>query len=145
MAFSLAEPLPTTLPNHYTYAGRGGAGNMYKPSASTPSVLHKSTTTTSTASSTASTSSAKFYAGRGGAGNVRPLADAAPFSFADELSAQTTREQAQARARCHVGRGGAGNWTSGGEGGMERMWSGSSGGSARSGLLGRISGVFERR
>lgn len=43
----------------------------------------------------------------------------------------------------HVGRGGAGNWTKKEEeGGSERKGSEKS---ARSGLLGRLSGVLERR
>jgi len=74
--------------------------------------------------------------------------EAAPFSFDEELSLQTTREQNH--DVWHVGRGGAGNWTKKGEGeaGLQRKstaGSESSQGSARSGLLGRLSGVFERR
>jgi hypothetical protein len=144
MPYSLTEPHPTTRPNHYTHTGRGGAGNMYKPTSSTISTSTPLRQTVSHASS-----SGKFSSGRGGAGNIRPVQEAAPFSFDEELSLQTTREQNH--DVWHVGRVGAGNWTrKGGEEdeGLRRKETGgseSSQGSARSGWLGRLSGAFERR
>ncbi|KFZ08096.1 hypothetical protein V502_09559 [Pseudogymnoascus sp. VKM F-4520 (FW-2644)] len=149
MAFSIAEPAPTPLPNHYTPAGRGGAGNMYKPSifssslsrtstaSSNGSTLSKSSSGSSASSlaksSTRSSSSStqRVFAGRGGAGNVRLQAEEEPFSFADEVRDQTRREE---REKMYVvGRGGAGNWASKGERDGERR-----------GLLGRIGGVLSR-
>ncbi|ELR07336.1 hypothetical protein VC83_06161 [Pseudogymnoascus destructans] len=148
MAFSIAEPAPTPLPNHYTPAGRGGAGNMYKPSSSpsltrsttassSGSTLSKSSSSSTTSSlgksSTVSSSSstARVFAGRGGAGNVRPRAEEEPFSFAEEVREQTRRE---AREKTWVvGRGGAGNWATKGDREGEKR-----------GLLGRIGEVLSR-
>ncbi|KFY15303.1 hypothetical protein V491_05715 [Pseudogymnoascus sp. VKM F-3775] len=144
MAFSIAEPAPTHLPYHYTPAGRGGAGNMYKPSV-TPSLSRSTTgsstlTKTSSGSSTSSlsksstrssTASQRVFAGRGGAGNVRLQAEEEPFSFAEEVREQTRREERE--KTWVVGRGGAGNWAVKGERDGERR-----------GLLGRIGGVLSR-
>ncbi|KFY24710.1 hypothetical protein V493_05073 [Pseudogymnoascus sp. VKM F-4281 (FW-2241)] len=149
MAFSIAEPAPTPLPNHYTPAGRGGAGNMYKASSfpaslsrsstasSNGSTLSKSSTSSTTSSlaksSTRSSSSStqRVFAGRGGAGNVRPRAEEEPFSFAEEVREQTRREERE--KMWVVGRGGAGNWATKGEREGEKR-----------GLLGRIGGVLSR-
>ncbi|OBT87481.1 hypothetical protein VE02_03567 [Pseudogymnoascus sp. 03VT05] len=147
MAFSIAEPAPTPLPNHYTPAGRGGAGNMYKPSfspsltrsttaSSSGSTLSKSSSSSSTSSlgktsTRSSTSSQRVFAGRGGAGNVRPRAEEEPFSFAEEVREQTRRE---AREKTWVvGRGGAGNYAIKGDRQGEKR-----------GLLDRIGGVLSR-
>ncbi|KFZ00044.1 hypothetical protein V498_00348 [Pseudogymnoascus sp. VKM F-4517 (FW-2822)] len=149
MAFSIAEPAPTPLLNHYTPAGRGGAGNMYKPAvissslsrsstaSSSGSTLSKSSSSSSTSSlgksSTRSSSSStqRVFAGRGGAGNVRPRAEEEPFSFAEEVREQTRREQRE--KTFVVGRGGAGNYASKGEREGEKR-----------SLLGRIGGVLSR-
>ncbi|OBT69194.1 hypothetical protein VE03_01934 [Pseudogymnoascus sp. 23342-1-I1] len=146
MAFSIAEPAPTPLLNHYTPAGRGGAGNMYKPASSLSSSLSRTSTASSTSSTLSksstgsslgktstrsSTSSQRVFAGRGGAGNVRPRAEEEPFSFAEEVREQTRREE---RERTFVvGRGGAGNYAVK----VERE-------GERRGLLGRIGGVLSR-
>ncbi|KFY58651.1 hypothetical protein V497_04712 [Pseudogymnoascus sp. VKM F-4516 (FW-969)] len=149
MAFSIAEPAPTPLPNHYTPAGRGGAGNMYKPSSifspsisrtttasSNGSALSKSSSGSSSSSlgkssTRSSSSSQRVFAGRGGAGNVRSREEEEPFSFAEEVRVQTRREE---RERTFVvGRGGAGNYASRGEKDGEKR-----------GLLGRIGGVLSR-
>lgn len=155
MAYSITEPHPTTRPNQYTHCGRGGAGNMYKPSSSSKTSASKISlrqTISNASGSSTSSSSGKFSSGRGGAGNIRPSKEAAHFSFDEELSLQTTREQNH--SVWHVGRGGAGNWTrtpSASESSDDELRrktsseSNSSNASHRSGnWLGRISGAFER-
>jgi hypothetical protein len=117
---------------------------MYKPSStSVSSAPLRQTISRASATPSAGT----FSSGRGGAGNIHPVKDAAPFSFDEELSLQTTREQNH--EAWHVGRGGAGNWTrktSHGEDLGRKLSTESAGSdtSLRSGWLGRLSGAFER-
>jgi hypothetical protein len=108
-SYTITEPHPTA--RHYIHSGRGGAGNTFKaPKTSNPS----------TASGPASLfqnglpeTSSKFSSGRGGAGNIHLTSEKAPFSFDDELDRQRTREKKMSSgAVYHVGRGGAGNYTS---------------------------------
>ena len=112
--YTITEPHPTVVKDHYTHAGRGGAGNYFRAPATTPAsgvptpaaepVTTTSTTTTTTSSSS---SSARFYSGRGGAGNLHVAPSRPPaLSFDEEY-----RRQARAGAKPvgHVGRGGAGN------------------------------------
>jgi hypothetical protein len=145
MPYQLTEPHPTTTANSYIHTGRGGAGNMYKAS---------KTTSSSKPASVVPNKKGKFSSGRGGAGNILPLSEAMPFSFDEELSLQTTREQHH--DVWHVGRGGAGNWSRKdsnasmrGSDELERKKStdtvGSNASSTRSGFLGRLSSAFERR
>ena len=130
MAYTLVEPAPTTLPNHYTHTGRGGAGNMYKPSSfPNPNALSRtgtalsglSKTSTSSSLSKSSTSSTappkRVSAGRGGAGNIRLPKEEEPFSFAEEVRVQMRREERG--EKWIVGRGGAGNYARR-EGGEDR-------------------------
>lgn len=141
--YSVIEPHPTA--STYLYSGRGGAGNTFKA---------PKTTSGSTAQGPASLfqnglpqSSSKFSSGRGGAGNIHPHSERAIFSFDEELERQTTRQRKiDEGATYHVGRGGAGNYTTTWNGSSSRKDSSSSAGSDRSsGFLGRLSNTFERR
>ena len=152
MGYSIVEPVPTANPNRYMHTGRGGAGNMYKPStksSTSSSAPLRQINTQKTTSSTSSTSSTGYYSsGRGGAGNVRPIKEAEPFSFDEELTMQMTRDQSA--TAWHVGRGGAGNCarTQQRADALGRQMSGDSSASdssSRSGrILGRISSAFAR-
>jgi len=143
--YSITEPHPTA--NKYVHSGRGGAGNTFRTPKSTEG---------STARGPASfvegglpASSSKFASGRGGAGNIHHIAERPIFSFDEELERQNTRERKMKEgAVWHVGRGGAGNWTTGQSESSPRKDSTSSTGSdasARSGFFGRLSNTFERR
>jgi hypothetical protein len=168
MPYQVLDPAPTQRPNsNYYHTGRGGAGNMRKSSPPPTSLntkrpsldkrvsLAHSTTNMSTLSRAAGS---KGSTGRGGAGNIRPVADLPLFSFDEEMDAQAAREEKERSGSIfHVGRGGAGNWSTAknekrGSTGEEMMRgrkdsneSADSNASVRSGILGRISGVFERR
>lgn len=153
MGYSIVEPVPTAAPNRYMHTGRGGAGNMYKPSATKSSAsssapLRQTNSQKSTASTSSTSSTGYYSSGRGGAGNVRPLNEAAPFSFDEELSMQMTRDQNV--SAWHVGRGGAGNFarTQKAPDALGRQMSSdsfASDSSSRSGrILGRISSAFAR-
>lgn len=146
MPFSITEPHPTALPNHRIHTGRGGAGNTFKISSNATTAAPLTLTATNSTAATASPSS-KFSSGRGGAGNIHPFSAAAPFSFDEEIEAQTSREQHH--ETWHVGRGGAGNWTSkkSASASQRKMSSesrDSEASSTRSGFMGRLSGVFTR-
>jgi len=65
------------------------------------------------------------------------------YSFDEELERQATREQKD--GVWHVGRGGAGNWTSKKIEGERKTSTSSDASSVRSGFLGRLSSGFERR
>lgn len=142
MPYSIVEPHPTV--QKYAYTGRGGAGNAFKAPKTT-----KSTIATGPASHFEQglpQTNNKFSSGRGGAGNIRNTTERAIFSFDEELERQQTREQMDKNgAVWHVGRGGAGNWTSSSTAGSSRKDSTSSAGSDRSGFLGRLSHTFDRR
>jgi hypothetical protein len=140
--YKITEPHPTV--QKYTHAGRGGAGNTFKAS---------KTSNGTVASGPAShfdhlpTTGSKFSSGRGGAGNIRNNSERAVFSFDDELQRQSTREQmAKNGGVWHVGRGGAGNWTTSASGSSRKdsTSSAGSGDSIRSGFFGRLSNTFER-
>ena len=115
--YTITEPHPTVVKDHYTHAGRGGAGNYFRAPTTTPAsgvptpaaepTIPTTTTTTATApSSSSSSSSTRFYSGRGGAGNLHVAPRPPALSFEEEY-----RRQARAGAKpvSHVGRGGAGN------------------------------------
>ncbi|KAG9234814.1 hypothetical protein BJ875DRAFT_292792 [Amylocarpus encephaloides] len=141
MPYSITEPHPTV--QKYAYSGRGGAGNAFKaPKTSKGSVA---TGPPSHFEQGLPQTGNKFSSGRGGAGNIRPKTEQAIFSFDEELERQATREKMdKAGGIYHIGRGGAGNWTSAGAP-SSRKDSSSSVGSERSGFLGRLSSTFERR
>lgn len=116
-SYTITEPHPTVPKNSITHAGRGGAGNMFRAPATTPSTGVPTTTTSprrgsSGSSSPGSSSSGRFYSGRGGAGNAHAAAERPVLSFGEEYALAEARERASATA--YVGRGGAGNAVSGG-------------------------------
>jgi hypothetical protein len=143
--YSVTEPHPTA--SKYIHSGRGGAGNTFKaPKTSKGSSARGPASLISTTPKPDS----KFSSGRGGAGNIHNSSEKAIFSFDEELERQCTREKAmkQEGAIWHVGRGGAGNWTTARPSSSHRKDSSSSGdsdASARSGFFGRLSHTFERR
>jgi hypothetical protein len=146
MPYQITEPHPTARPNTYTHTGRGGAGNMYKVTASTPRAsapLAKISSHTSGSSSVLS-GTGKLSTGRGGAGNIRKSSDLHAFSFDDELALQSTIEKSH--DVWHVGRGGAGNWSAKDSPSTRKLSNDSadSASSRGSGFFGRISGAFER-
>lgn len=144
--YTITEPHPTA--RNYIHSGRGGAGNTFKaPKTSNPR----------TASGPASRfegglpeTSTKFSSGRGGAGNIHHTSEKQPFSFDDELDRQRTREKKlkSSGAAYHVGRGGAGNYTSVSSPVALRKDSASSidtdASGRSSGFLGRLSHTFGR-
>lgn len=142
-SYSITEPHPTALPNHYIHTGRGGAGNMIKSSMLTKSTPKSSSLHKVPSSHSSHNSSAKTSTGRGGAGNIHLVSELPMFSFDEEMNAQVGREKHH--DVWHVGRGGAGNWTSRQPEGSSRKVSGESNSSSGSGLFGRLSGAFERR
>ncbi|PNS19130.1 hypothetical protein CAC42_1866 [Sphaceloma murrayae] len=81
-------------PPNTIFAGRGGAGNAYKPSATRPSIA----SSTHRTSSESSTSSAE---------GISP-AQRAIFSFDEELEREQRMRDNAAKVY-HIGRGGAGN------------------------------------
>ncbi|KAK2625131.1 hypothetical protein QTJ16_005500 [Diplocarpon rosae] len=142
--FQVIEPHPTVA--KYSYAGRGGAGNTFRA---------PKTSSGSSARGPASLfenglpqSKSNFSSGRGGAGNIHKPSERTIFSFDEELALQKTREdKIKDGAVYHIGRGGAGNWTSS-RSESSRKDSFSSTGSAasvRSGFFGRLSTHSERR
>jgi hypothetical protein len=141
--YTITEPHPTA--RNYIHSGRGGAGNTFRaPKSST------GRTTQAPASlfeAGLPETSIKFSSGRGGAGNIHLNAEKKAFSFDEELERQRTREQKMRDgAICHVGRGGAGNWTST-QAGSSRKYSTcstDSDASNRSGFFNRLSQTFSR-
>lgn len=129
---------PSRRPAARLHMGRGGAGNVATPDEALQLSRTLSSVSTNTSSSSHNASS-KFSSGRGGAGNIRPSSEAAPLDFSD---LETPQHNVY-----HVGRGGAGNW--GAKEGARSVRKNSresveSNSSARSGLMGRLSGVFTR-
>lgn len=142
--YQVTEPHPTA--SKYIHSGRGGAGNTFKAPKTTNGVTARGPA--STFGSEIPKSSSKFSSGRGGAGNIHEPSERAIFSFDEELERQTTREQMlKEGAVWHVGRGGAGNWTTTRSisGRKDSSSSADSNESSRSGFLGRLSHTFERR
>jgi hypothetical protein len=136
--YTITEPHPTA--SNFIHAGRGGAGNTFKP---------PKTSNGRTAQGPASLfetglpqTGSKFSSGRGGAGNIRLTSEKKTFSFDEELERQYTREQKMKDgAIYHVGRGGAGNWSAT-RPEAERKYSTcstDSDASARSGIFSRLS------
>jgi hypothetical protein len=145
MPFSVSEPHPTALPNHRVHTGRGGAGNTFRVSSNAAAPLTLTSTNMTNKSSATQSATSKFSSGRGGAGNIHPISSAAVYSFDEEMEAQTSREQHH--DTWHVGRGGAGNWTTKKPAGaserkMSNESAASGASSTRSGFMGRLSGVF---
>lgn len=141
MPYQITEPHPTVA--KYAYSGRGGAGNVVKAPKTT-----KGSTATGPASHFEQgipQTSSKFSAGRGGAGNIHSTSERAIFSFDEELERQATRESADnAGGIHHIGRGGAGNWTTNATP-SSRKDSSSSAGSERSGFFHRLSQTLSRQ
>jgi hypothetical protein len=112
VSYHITEPHPSVPQASTTvYYGRGGAGNRTR-------ISHTAITAGPTASGPASRiqltpppSNALFTSGRGGAGNVHREKERAMFSFDEEL-AQQERLREHAAPVYHIGRGGAGNFTS---------------------------------
>ncbi|KAJ9156192.1 hypothetical protein NKR23_g1271 [Pleurostoma richardsiae] len=150
--YTITEPHPTVPKNTYTHSGRGGAGNTFRVSATSPPAGVPTRVVSNTPSAAASyQSTGRFYSGRGGAGNAHPAADRPVLSF-DEEYARGVREQVSTTG--HVGRGGAGNTfgappkqhrkqsnasVASGSSELARTESASSTGSVRSGFWGRLS------
>ncbi|KAK7753993.1 hypothetical protein SLS62_004092 [Diatrype stigma] len=107
--YTIQEPHPTVVQNHYTHAGRGGAGNYFRAPATTPASGVPTEPTASISSSSSSSSrpaAARFYSGRGGAGNSHVAPKPPAMSFDEEYQRHAHIE---AKPVGHVGRGGAGN------------------------------------
>lgn len=142
--YSITEPHPTA--NKFVHSGRGGAGNTFRaPKTSDGRNAHGPA---SLFEAGLPASSSKYSAGRGGAGNIHHITERPVFSFDDELDRQNTREKKMKNGGVwHVGRGGAGNWTTASKESARKdsMSSISSDASARSGFFGRLSNTFERR
>ncbi|KAK4152814.1 hypothetical protein C8A00DRAFT_34489 [Chaetomidium leptoderma] len=124
--YTITEPHPTVPQNSYTHSGRGGLGNFFRaPATTSPSGVpmavaaaaaprtSSSTTspTTTSSSSSSSSSTRRFYSGRGGAGNAHTASERPVLSFDEEFTRAEVREKTATLS--HVGRGGAGNTTSG--------------------------------
>jgi hypothetical protein len=143
--YLVTEPHPH--PGKYIHSGRGGAGNTFKApktsngsSANGPASLFETGLPDTTAS--------KFSSGRGGAGNIHHKSERAIFSFDEELERQSTQEKrVKEGAVWHVGRGGAGNWTTTRPESSRKDSTNSadSDDSRRSGFFSRLSMNFERR
>lgn len=102
--YTIREPHPTVVQNHYTHAGRGGAGNYFRAPATTPA---SGVPTEPTASSSNRPPATRFYSGRGGAGNSHVATPKPPaMSFDEEYQRHAHIET---KPVGHVGRGGAGN------------------------------------
>lgn len=143
-SYLITEPHPSA--GKYIHSGRGGAGNTFRAPATTSPTSAQGPA--SLFGGSIPSSSSKFSSGRGGAGNIHPSTERAIFSFDEELARQSTREKKmQEGAVYHVGRGGAGNWTSSKPSSSRKDSSSSadSVSSGRSGFLGRLSQGFERR
>lgn len=142
--YQVTEPHPTA--NNYVHCGRGGAGNHFKaPKTSNGQTAHGPASLLGT---DLPQSKSRFSSGRGGAGNIHEPSERVMFSFDEELARQSTREKLMKEgAVYHVGRGGAGNFTSARSSSSRKdsSSSGDSDDSARSGFFGRLSHTFERR
>ena len=142
--YSVTEPHPTV--KKYVHSGRGGAGNTFRAPKTSEGSTARGPASVLEAGLPASSS--KFSSGRGGAGNIHHSSERAIFSFDEELERQNTRERKMKEgAVWHVGRGGAGNWTSSQPESSRKASTSSAGSdaSARSGFFGRLSNTFERR
>ncbi len=140
--YQITEPHPTA--RNYIHSGRGGIGNTFKAPPTTDGANARGPASLFEAG--LPQSSGKFSSGRGGAGNIREHSEKAIFSFDEELQRQSTRDQKMKDGAWHVGRGGAGNWSS--PQASKRKNSTSSSGSdssARSGFFSRLSSSLERR
>jgi hypothetical protein len=145
--YSITEPHPTAT--KYVHSGRGGAGNTFRAPKTTEGSTARGPASLLETGLPAAASTSKFSSGRGGAGNIHYNSERPIFSFDEELERQNTRERKMKEgAVWHVGRGGAGNWTSS-RPDSSRKDSTSSAGSddshRSSGFLGRLSATFERR
>lgn len=145
--YSVTEPHPTV--KKYVHSGRGGAGNTFRAPKTSEGSTARGPASFFETGLPASSSSSKFSSGRGGAGNIHNSSERAIFSFDEELERQNTRERKMKEgAVWHVGRGGAGNWTTSRPESSSRKDSTSSAGSdssTRSGFFGRLSHTFERQ
>lgn len=107
--YTITEPHPTVVKDHYTHAGRGGAGNYFRAPATTPA-SGIATAATLPTTTTGKTTTTRFYSGRGGAGNLHEAPSSRPppalLSFDEEYRRQA---RVDAKPVAHVGRGGAGN------------------------------------
>ncbi|KAI9048668.1 hypothetical protein LZ554_007499 [Drepanopeziza brunnea f. sp. 'monogermtubi'] len=150
--FQVVEPHPHV--SKYTYTGRGGAGNTVKVPKTTVGASARGPASLFENGLPASKSN--FSSGRGGAGNIHKPSERCVFSFDEELVLQQTRDdRAKAGESHHIGRGGAGNWTSSRldhhhhqhhqSSRKDSSSSMSSNGSIRSGFFGRLSLHSERR
>lgn len=158
--YTITEPHPTVAQNTHIFTGRHGAGNHIRAPLTTspagvPTPIHP-VPSNSTVASSSSASSGRFYSGRGGAGNAHKTPVERPvLSFEDEFSRADKRDR-WLRSGYLVGRGGAGNFSSGtglggGAGSKGRSGSqgssssGGSAGSVGSGVLRRLGGVFNNK
>lgn len=142
--YSITEPHPTA--NKFVHSGRGGAGNTFRAPKTSEGINARGPASLFEAGLPASSS--KVSSGRGGAGNIHHTSERPVFSFDEELERQNTRERKMKDGGvCHVGRGGAGNWTSSRPESSRKdsTSSADSNASARSGFFGRLSNTFERR
>lgn len=142
--FQVVEPHPHV--STYAHTGRGGAGNTFKAPKTSNGATARGPA--SLFSNGLPQSNSNFSSGRGGAGNIHKPSERAIFSFDEELQLQKTREEKMKDgAIYHIGRGGAGNWTTSRPASSSRKDSSSStdsNGSVRSGFFGRLSHNFER-
>jgi hypothetical protein len=141
--YQITEPHPTA--QNYIHSGRGGVGNTFKAPATTNGINARGPA--SLFETGLPQTSGRFSSGRGGAGNIRESSEKAIFSFDEELERQTTRDQKiKEGAVWHVGRGGAGNWsTSQAVSGRKSSTSSTgSDASTRSGFFSRLSSSLER-
>ena len=112
LSYHITEPHPSVPQASTTvYYGRGGAGNKTRISHSTLTAGPTASGPASRIQLTPPPSNALFTTGRGGAGNVHREKERAMFSFDEEL-AQQERLREHAAPVYHIGRGGAGNFTS---------------------------------
>ncbi len=153
--YTITEPHPTVVQNHYTHAGRGGAGNYFRapattPASGVPTTTTPTTTTTTVAAAEPAPPTTRFYSGRGGAGNSHVAPKPPAMSFDEEYG---RKARIEGKAVGHVGRGGAGNvydHTTGAISASRKtsdassLASSSSSGSGRSGFLGRLSTTLSR-
>ncbi|RYO82736.1 hypothetical protein DL764_009569 [Monosporascus ibericus] len=140
--YTITEPHPTVVKNHYVHAGRGGAGNYFRAPDTTPA----SGVPTEPVAPPATTT--RFYSGRGGAGNLHTAPKPPAMSFDEEYQRQAHIED---KPVGHVGRGGAGNvyghtaaTPSARKSSDASSDSSSSSGSSRSGIIGRLSKTLSR-
>lgn len=141
--YSVTEPHPTV--NKYVHSGRGGAGNTFRAPKTSEGTTARGPASLFETGLPATSS--KFSSGRGGAGNIHNSSERAIFSFDEELERQNTRERKMKEGGVwHVGRGGAGNWTSSQPESSRKDSTSSAGSDAstRSGFFGRLSSTFER-